>query len=142
MKSECCSADTIRVTNKALERDYDVCKKCGLPWVALYEEWRDIKGYEKYYEISNKGKVRRKKYMKEAKNGKEYYFGQKDIKLTNAGGYLVAGLTGDDGQKFYRVHNLMAEAWLPKKRKYQTRVEHITQNKLDNSYLNLRWIKT
>ena len=40
--------------------------------VSLIEEWRDIEGYEGYYQISNKGRV--KSLPRKRMNGKGSYY--------------------------------------------------------------------
>lgn len=65
------------------------------------EEWRDIKGYEGLYQVSNEGRV------KNSKNGKI-------LKLhRNQRGYFQAGLTKNGVYKMYVVHRLVAQAFLP-----------------------------
>jgi len=83
------------------------------------EEWRVIPGYERY-DVSSLGKVRR---------------GERVLKPgTNTDGYLMVSLH----RKSINVHRLVALAFLASVEGKLT-VDHINQNKLDNSVGNLRW---
>lgn len=92
----------------------------------IYEEWRPVKGYEKFYEVSSFGRVRSLKYgkvriLKPAKNHK---------------GYLQVHLLKDGKQKNFYVHRLVLEAFngtIPE----GMQVNHINEIKTDNSLWNL-----
>lgn len=70
------------------------------------EIWRDIKGYEGLYQVSNHGRVKSFNYLRKGetellKPGKSY-------------GYNVVCLCIDGVHKMKKVHRLVAEAFLPK----------------------------
>lgn len=57
----------------------------------------------------------------------------------NAGGYYVVSIYVDGVKKQYKVHDLVAETFIPNpdNKKY---VHHIDKNKLNNSVSNLMWV--
>lgn len=93
------------------------------------EEWKDIKEYEKTYQISDFGRVKSLKFGKE-----------KILKLKkNSGGYLEVLLYGKQSKKTYRVHRLVAEAFIPNPNNLPE-VNHIDGNKENNNIYNLEWV--
>lgn len=88
---------------------------------------KDIDGYEGLYAITSCGKVwsyRTKKFLKPAK-------------MKN--GYLRVGLCKDNKQKFFYVHRLVSETYIPNPENLET-VDHIDGNKEHNYINNLRWL--
>jgi len=141
MKSRCCNADTFRVKNKSLELEFDICKKCGLPWAVTLEEWVDIEGFEEKYKVSAIGEVRSKGRF-ENKNGERIYIEEKEVQHSETDdGYDKVTL--QIGRRKYAplVKTLVAESFIPNPKHYKY-VSHISGNKKDDSYLNLKWIKT
>ena len=96
------------------------------------EIWKPIKGYEGLYDVSNYGRVRSHDYRKK---------GFTQILSTHArlGNYIKVGLRKDDKITYYRVHRLVAIAFLPEPQQGQTQVEHINCDTRDNRVENLRW---
>ena len=88
---------------------------------------KDIKGYEGLYAITTEGDVwsyKSKKFLKPRTRGK---------------GYLTVGLHRDGKLKFYLVHRLVAEAYIPNPDNLP-QVDHIDGNKTHNYVNNLQWI--
>lgn len=101
----------------------------------MQEIWRDIKGYEGLYQVSNFGKVKRilfvnniivKKQDKILKNQK------------NPAGYNIIALTKNSQQKTCLVHRLVAEAFI-EKINGKTYINHKDGNKANNRVENLEW---
>ena len=95
------------------------------------EEWKDIKGYEGLYQISNKGRV---KSLGNNKTRKEKI---RDGKIGNRG-YKKISLCKNGKEKKYSIHRLVAEAFLPNPDNLPV-VNHKDENKLNNNVENLEW---
>lgn len=90
------------------------------------EVWKDVKGYEGLYQVSNYGNV------KSLRSGKKIALNYDRKK------YLTAHLCNKNGQKRIRVHRLVAEAFIPNEKRLP-QVNHIDENKNNNYYKNLEW---
>jgi len=90
----------------------------------MNEIWRDIKGYEEIYQVSNFGRIRNIK-------------GKIIKQQISKGGYFYVGLSFNHKRKYYFVHRLMAEVFLsnPNNKKF---VVHIDHNKQNNQIYNLK----
>lgn len=97
----------------------------------MEEVWKDIKGYENKYQVSNTGKVRSLNYnnTKEIKELKQYI---------NWTGLANVCLSKNNKRKFYMVARLVAETFIPNPL-FKEHVIHISKDKLDNSVENLAW---
>lgn len=109
--------------------------------VILTEEWRDIKGYEGYYQISNKSRVKslaRKRHK--TKHGKGGWLKERILKQSvNSDGYFTVVLTKKGIRKPYKVHRLVAKYFIPNK-EGKPEVNHIDGDKLNNDIGNLEWV--
>lgn len=93
----------------------------------MEEIWKDIKGYEGKYQISNLGRV------------KSLNYNTKILKYNSDGhGYLKVILYKNNKRKSHRVHRLVAEAFIPNLED-KNQVNHINGNKQDNRAFNLEW---
>lgn len=103
------------------------------------EEWKDIAGYEGLYKISNYGRVKSLCGF----NGHKYIERERILtpckQKTNAYyGRAVVNLHKGKSQKTYKVHRLVANAFIDNPHKYKV-VNHKDGNPLNNHYLNLEW---
>lgn len=96
------------------------------------EIWKDIDGYEGLYQVSNRGRV---KALNFARSGKEGIIKQQ----TNHKGYNVVYLSRDDIRKTFKVHRLVALAFIPNIEN-KLCVDHINTIRNDNRVENLRWV--
>ena len=95
----------------------------------MEEVWKDVKGFEGIYQVSNKGRLA------------SFYRGGFHV-LSNkntTGGYFSVVLYGNNGKrKSTRIHRLVYETFvgeIPKGKKYH--IHHINHNKQDNRVENL-----
>jgi hypothetical protein len=91
------------------------------------EEWKYVGGYEKLYEVSNLGQVRNnwRVVLTPSSDGR---------------GYLKVTLYKEGKHKTYRVHRLVADAFVEKPCYKQNWVDHLNGVKTDNKSVNLRWV--
>jgi hypothetical protein len=104
----------------------------------MNEIWKDIKGYEGLYQISNLGRVkslsRMVKYKQYSKETTE-----KIMKLSlNKRGYLYVGLCKNGSYERFRVHRLVALHFVPNPKEY-SEVNHKDRIKTNNEVENLEW---
>lgn len=102
------------------------------------EEWRDIKGYEGLYQVSNLGRVKRISKLKSIDKG---YVSKRDRMLkpgVRKDGYLFVGLSINNELKTYNIHRLVAMAFIENELKLEE-VNHIDENKTNNEVNNLEW---
>lgn len=106
------------------------------------EIWKPIKGYEKLYEVSNKGNVRSvDRYCKtNIKNvNKRLIKGKILNKNLKRNGYYTVDLSKDGKVKTTLIHRLVAETFIDNSKglKY---VNHIDSNRKNNDCSNLEWV--
>lgn len=103
------------------------------------EIWKDIKGYEGLYQISNKANV--KSLDRNVKNSRNESF--KTIKsktkksCLDSKGYLYVSLWKNNKGKNVRIHRMIIQAF---KGYSDLFVNHIDGNKLNNSLDNLEYV--
>lgn len=105
--------------------------------VGMHEEFKDIVGYEGYYEISNYGTVRSKERYSNCCYGKQRLLKEKIIiSRADKKGYLRIVLSKNKDKKRFYIHNLVAQAFLKDYTKGKI-VHHIDYNKRNNHFENL-----
>ena len=107
------------------------------------EIWKQIKGYEGLYEVSNFGRVKSlDRYVNRFTKNRErriIHIKEKILKQhTNTAGYYTVVLTKESISKWVRVHRLIADAFIPNPHNL-SEVDHINTDKKDNRIENLRW---
>ena len=93
---------------------------------SIKEEWKDIKGYEGLYQVSNRGRVKSTRnniILKPIISDKGYY----RVDLSKNGNKYRA-----------RIHRLVAQAFIPNPYNY-SQVNHKDENKANNCVSNLEW---
>ena len=110
----------------------------------MVEIWRDVKGYEGLYQVSNLGRVKsldrevdiynknNKKIHKRIIKGKALKYGGNTL------GYINVALYKDGVLKRIYVHRLVAEAFISNPNNYPC-INHIDENKENNNVDNLEW---
>lgn len=101
----------------------------------MEEIWKDIQGYEGFYQISNLGRVRSLERI--APSGK---FVKQIIRkqLKDKDGYCIVGLNKNKSQKTHKVHRLVANAFIENTDNLPE-VNHKDEDKTNNEVSNLEW---
>lgn len=98
------------------------------------EEWRPIVGFEKFYEISNHGRVR---YFPRQGN----HFRSGILKpVIHRDGYVLVSIVDGVGKRYCKkIHRLVAEAFIPREKEKNV-VHHKDSVKTNNYVSNLEWV--
>ena len=97
--------------------------------------WKDVKGYEGIYQVSNYGDIMRlpsydsRGHLRNAKILKQ---------RTTRYGYKQLGLNKDGKETKYLVHRIVADAFLDNPNNF-TDINHKDENKQNNFVSNLEW---
>lgn len=95
------------------------------------EEWRPVKGYEGYYEVSDMGNVMSLFYNHTNK--------PRLLRLNKKrSGYVHVMLHKDGTHQEFSVHRLVAIAFIPNPDN-KPEIDHINRIRYDNRVCNLRW---
>lgn len=106
------------------------------------EVWKDIPGYEGYYQVSNLGRVLSVDRYVPTHVDKLFHVREWFIKIrVGTTGYLTVDLRKLGAKKTKKVHQLMAMAFLNHEPcGYDLVVDHIDNNPLNNNLKNLQII--
>lgn len=96
------------------------------------EIWKDIKGYEGKYQISNMGRVKSLNYNKTGK-------AQLLKPISNSKGYLYVCLWHNNTYIREYIHRLVALSFIPNPNNLPC-VDHINTQRNLNTVTNLRWV--
>ena len=103
------------------------------------EIWKDIVGYEDYYQVSNQGRVKALERVVYRIDGKIKVFKEKIRKSSKDGsGYLSLILSKDNVQKRHCIHILVCVHFIPNPQNKEE-VNHEDGNKTNNNDWNLTW---
>jgi hypothetical protein len=89
--------------------------------------WKDVKGYEGIYKVSNTGLIKNIKRNKILATRTTY------------DKYLRINLNKNGNKKTFKIHRLVADAFIPNPHNKPT-VNHIDGNKQNNMLDNLEWM--
>jgi len=94
----------------------------------MKEIWKDIKGYEGLYQVSNFGRVKSLKFKpKVLKN------------VTNYGYYPTIYLFKNNQMKMFKIHRLVAKIFIDNPNNFPC-VNHKDGQKTHNNVTNLEWV--
>ena len=102
------------------------------------EIWKDIPGYENFYQISNIGRV------KSLKRKVKKLYGYKTISekilkpIKNSKGYFIVNLYKENKMKSMKLHRLVAEAFIDNPENLP-QINHKNERKEDNRVTNLEF---
>lgn len=103
------------------------------------EIWKPIRGWIRYYEVSNFGRVRSKDRHTDCASGARVFYKGRVLKTPlNNKGYPCGAFSKLDKYVTYRVHRLVAEAFVIKPRN-KPHVNHIDGDPTNNHHTNLEW---
>ena len=108
------------------------------------EIWKDISGYDGYYQVSSLGNIRSvdREIEQLSRYGHTVVRSLKGRAVTptdNGKGYKIVGLTRNGRRQNYYVHKLVADAFVPNPSE-KTEINHKDFNKANNSAENLEWV--
>lgn len=103
----------------------------------MEEIFKEINGYEGYYEVSNNGKIRRTKYYDNG-NKKRHNIPYYLKPAIDKDGYFRVSLSKNYKYKRFFIHRLVAQTFIPNPNNYPC-VNHIDGNKSNNNVNNLEW---
>ena len=105
------------------------------------EVWKDVEGYEGLYQISNFGNVKSLARIVHSEKRSDYKIKEKILKQSDTTtGYKKVELhKGNEKRKSFKVHRLVAQAFIPNPEN-KLEVNHIDGNKHNNNVNNLEWV--
>lgn len=104
----------------------------------MEEVWKPIKGYEGLYEVSNLGRVKSLPKVVDLRRAKQNRVEKFLRPIPDGKGYLMVWLFKDQVKKMWKVHRLVADAFIPNPHN-KPQVDHINADKTNNRLCNLRW---
>lgn len=108
------------------------------------EVWKNIKGYEGFYSVSNLGRVKRldgevMQYNPQLDKMIPIRYPEKFLKFDDAKGYDRVALSLNNVIKRYTVHQLVAKTFIPNLENKPC-VNHKDSNRRNNVVDNLEWV--
>lgn len=98
----------------------------------MQEVWKDIQGYEDYYQVSNTGRVRGKdRIVRHSSTFERIQYGKTLRQHKDKDGYLTVGLHKHGKTVKCKTHRLVAEAFINNPDN-KVEVNHIDENKSNN----------
>lgn len=106
------------------------------------EEWKPLTEapYNKFYQVSNLGRVKMIDHILTFKNGRQRHYPEHVLKPTvNSSGYVVYHLSINQHHAWRTGHSLVAKAFITNDDPNKTEINHIDEDKTNNNVKNLEW---
>jgi hypothetical protein len=103
------------------------------------ENWKDIKGFEGAYQVSDLGNIRSLDRFIKYSNGKIVFAAGRAIKPYVCNTYLCVKLHRNEKMTFAQIHQEVAKAFIPNPDN-KPQVNHEDGNKKNNAVSNLSWM--
>lgn len=104
----------------------------------MQEIWKDVKGYENIYQISNLGNVRSLDRIVNCNGGTRLVKGKSLSRCNRGNGYLFVTFGKRGKQHNMDIHRMVASAFIPNPNNYE-QVNHKDEIKTNNIATNLEW---
>ncbi len=105
--------------------------------IKMQETWKDIKGYEGFYQISNLGRVKSLKRKAKCRNGFRTVQERILKSCKDSSGYFGVPLIKDK-HRFYRIGKLIVQHFISNPQNKPC-VNHVDGNKQNDKIDNLEW---
>lgn len=106
----------------------------------MEEIWKDIKGYEGWYQVSNFGRIKSLERVFIRKNGTPFFVRERILKYAfDHGGYPYVTLIKFKKRHNKAVHRIVAETFIPNPENKPC-IDHIDCNPKNPMANNLRWV--
>lgn len=103
------------------------------------EIWKDVVGYEGYYQVSNLGRVRSvDRWITNSRGARRVQKGRYVNLQKHYQGYRVVMLWKGCKYKVFRVHRIVADSFIPNPQNLPE-INHKDENKTNNCVNNLEW---
>lgn len=110
----------------------------------MSEAWKAVQGFEGYYEVSNRGRIRGctrtiRRYSSDGSYHECTWKGGIRKLQPHSDGYLRVNLRKEGTERGFYVHRLVAEAFIPNPSGLPE-VNHIDSDRSNNRAENLEWV--